>query len=54
MEKVGHEVVYVTFNFGSMAYVGVDLYAGLSFEENLKLRSEDIDGYIKDGKYFKI
>lgn len=54
MKKIGKTTVYVSFDFGSMAYVGVTLYKGKSFEECLKLRSEHIDGYIKDGKYIKI
>lgn len=54
MKKIGHEVFYVSFKFGSMAYVGVDMYEGLTIEECLKLRSEEIDAYIKyvgNGKY---
>lgn len=34
--------VYVHFNFGSYAYVGVDVLEGLSFEECVILRSEDV------------
>lgn len=36
---------YVMFNFGSFCSVGVTLHAGLSFEENLRLRSQDIESY---------
>ena len=54
MEKIGEVVVYVTFNFGSGAYVGVTLYEGKTFEECILLRSEDIDGYIENGKYIKL
>lgn len=54
MKKIGETVVYVSFNFGSMAYVGVNLYEGKTLEECIRLRSENIDGYIKDGKYVKL
>lgn len=54
MKSIGRTTAYVSFSFGAMAYVGVELYEGKTFEECLKLRSPDIDGYIKDGKYIKI
>ena len=54
MKKIDERTVCVTFDFGSVAYVGVDIYEGKTFEECLKLRSEAIDGYIEDGKYIKI
>lgn len=54
MEKIGEEVVYVSFNFGSFAYVGVGIYEGKTFEECLRLRSADIDGYIKNGKFIEL
>lgn len=50
MKKIGYEVVYVSFSFGSFAYVGVDIYEGKTFEECLKIRSEEIDGYLKREK----
>lgn len=46
--------MYVTFNFGSTAYLSVDIYEGKSLNECLKIRSEDIDGVIIDGLYVKI
>lgn len=46
--------MYVSFNFGSMAYVSVNIYEGKSLNECLKLRSKDIDGVIIDGLYIKI
>lgn len=46
--------LYVSFNFGSMAYVGVNIYEGKSLNECLKMRSENIDGVIIDGLYIKI
>lgn len=54
MKKIGERTVQVTFDFGSVAYVGVDIYEGKTFEECLKIRSEAIDGYIENGKYIKI
>lgn len=46
--------MYVSFNFGSMAYMDVDIYEGKTLNECLKMRSEDIDGVIIDGLYIKI
>ena len=54
MKKIGERTVQVTFTFGSVAYVGVYIYEGKTFEECLKIRSEAIDGYLEDGKYIKI
>ena len=54
MKKTGKKKVQVAFDFGSVAYVRVNLYEGKTFEECLKMRSEAIDGYIEDGKYIKI
>ena len=54
MKKIGSKKVQVTFDFGSIANVTVNLYEGKTFEECLKMRSEAIDGYIEDGKYIKI
>ena len=44
----------VSFKFGGMAYVSVDIYDGKSLNECLKLRSNEIDGVIIDGLYIKI
>lgn len=46
--------MYVSFNFGGMAYLSVDIYEGKSLNECLKLRSKDIDGVIIDGLFVKI
>ena len=46
--------IQVTYDFGSVAYVTVNIYEGKTFEECLKMKSEAIDGYIEDGKYTKI
>ena len=46
--------MYVQFNFGSMAYMSVDIYEGKTLNECLKLRSDDIVGVIIDGLYIKI
>lgn len=54
MKKIGESIEYVSFVFGSMAYVTVNIYEGKTFEECLKLRSPDIDGYIKNGKFVKV
>lgn len=50
MKKIGHEVMYVSFDFGSFAYIGVDIYEGKTIEECLKIRSANIDGYLKREK----
>ena len=54
MKKIGSKNVQVTFDFGSVANVTVNLYEGKTFEECLKMRSEAIDGYIENGKFIKI
>ena len=54
LKKTGEKKVQVAFDFGSVAYVRVNLYEEKTFEECLKMRSEAIDGYIEDGKYIKI
>ena len=46
--------MYVSFNFGSMAYVSVNIYEGKTLNECLKMRSEDIDGVIIDGLFVRI
>ena len=48
------KTVYVSFTFGSMAYVSVKIYEGKTLNECLKMRSEEIDGVIIDGMYIKI
>lgn len=48
------KTMYVSFNFGSMAYVSVNIYEGKTLNECLKMRSEDIDGVIIDGLFVKI
>ncbi len=53
MKKIGNKEVQVTFDFGSIGYVTVNLYEGKTFEECLKMRSEAIDGYIENGKVIK-
>lgn len=37
--------MYVSFNFGGMAYLTVTLYEGKTLNECLKMRSDAIDGY---------
>ena len=44
----------VSFKFGGMSYVSVDIYDGKSLIECLKLRSNEIDGVIIDGLYINI
>ena len=47
LKEIGKTTAYVSFTFGSFAIVGVTLYEGKTFEECLKMRSSEIDGYIK-------
>ena len=47
-------IMQVSFKFGGMTYVSVDIYEGKSLNECLKLRSNEIDGVIIDGLYIKI
>lgn len=54
MEKIGEKVVYVSFDFGGGAWVTVTLYEGKTFEECIRLRSEHIDGYFKNGIYINL
>lgn len=49
MKKVEERVMYVLFNFGSYVYLTVDIYDGLTLDECVYLRSEDIDMYLDDG-----
>lgn len=44
----------VVFNFGSVATVSVRLYEGKTLEECIRMRSENIEGYILDGKYIEL
>lgn len=44
----------VVFNFGSVVTVSVKIYDGMSTNECIKLRSEDIVGYIENGKYIEV
>lgn len=48
------KTMYVSFDFGSMAYVSVNIYEGKTLNECLKMRSENIDGVIIDGMYIAI
>ena len=54
MKKIDEKKIQVTYDFGSVAYVTVNIYEGKTLEECLKIKSEAIDGYIEDGKYTKI
>ncbi|MGN0812369.1 MAG: hypothetical protein ACI4MQ_02540 [Candidatus Coproplasma sp.] len=54
MEAKETRVLYVSFNFGSWAYVSVKIYEGKTLNECLKMRSENIDGVLIDGLYIKI
>ena len=51
---IGRERVYVMFNYGCCAYVGVTFYEGKSFEECLKLRDNSIESYLKDEKWINL
>lgn len=48
MEKVGERIIYVLFNFGSYVYLTVNIYDGLTLDECVYLRSEDIDTYYNE------
>ena len=45
MKKVGERTIYVLFNFGSYVYLTVNIYDGLTLDECVYLRSEDIEEY---------
>ena len=51
---IGRERVYVMFDYGCCAYVGVTLYEGKSFEECLKLRDNCIESYFQDGTWINL
>ena len=46
MKKVEERIMYVLFNFGSCVYLSVNIYDGLTLDECVYLRSEDIDMYL--------
>ena len=48
MKKVGEKIIYVLFNFGSYVYFTVNIYDGLTLDECVYLRSEDIDTYYNE------
>ena len=48
MKKVGERIIYVLFNFGSYVYLTVNIYDGLTFDECVYLRSEDIEEYYNE------
>ena len=54
MKKICDIGLQVSFDFGSIAYVTVTLYEGKTLAECLKMRSEHIDGYVRNGKFAKI
>lgn len=45
LKKIDQKIMYVLFDFGSAAYIGVDIYDKLTLDECVYLRSEDIDEY---------
>ena len=48
MKKVGKKRMYVLFNSGSYVYLSVNIYDGLTLDECVYLRSEDIDMYLNE------
>ena len=50
-KRIRTETAYVLFDFGSWAYVGVDIHEGNTFEQDLRIRSSAIVGYIRDHKF---
>lgn len=48
MKKVEERKMYVLFNFGSYVYLSVNIYDGLTLDECVYLRSEDIDMYLNE------
>lgn len=51
---IGSRTVQVHFKSGCVVYMSVDIYDGMTFENCLKLVSEDILGYIDNGVYIKL
>ena len=45
LKKVEERIMYVCFNFGSYAYLAVNIYDKLTLDECIYLCSEDIDEY---------
>lgn len=45
MKKIEEKRMYVLFNFGSYVYLSVNIYDGLTLDECMYLRSEDIEEY---------
>lgn len=54
MKLIKTEVFYVLFNFGSTAYVGVNIYEGKTLNECIKLRSKDIVSYVSGDKWIDV
>ena len=54
LKEIGRERAYVCFNFGAWVYIGLKIYEGKTYEECLKIHSENIVAYIKDGKLYEI
>lgn len=50
---IGSRIVQVHFKSGCVVYMSVDIYEGMTFENCLKLVSDDILGYIDNGVYIK-
>lgn len=48
------KTMQVVFNFGSVATISVKIYEGKTLDECVRLRSENIDGYILNNKYVAI
>ena len=46
--------MYLSYNFGAMAYATVPIYYGKSLNQCLKLLSEDINGVVIDGLFIAI
>lgn len=42
LKKIDQKIVYVLFNFGGVAYVGVNIYEGLTFG---RMRFPPLRGY---------
>lgn len=50
MKKIEEKRMYVLFNFGSYVYLSVNIYDGLTLDECIYLRSEDIEEYYDEEK----
>lgn len=54
MKATEEKSLEVTFTFGLVALVTVTMYEGLTIDDCLRFRSDQINGYFSNGEYHKV